>query len=336
MRGLVQKLLQLALVLATCVSGAAAIAETRGAIIFSSARQDGSFNQLAHVGTQRAVDQFNLAVEEWILADEDDLSEVLRAFAKVDVNHILLIGYDHSAAVREVAPVYPDVKFTVIDGVVSDLPNVRSIVFSEQEGGFIAGYVAGLKSATRHVATIGGMDIPPVRRFMCGFVAGAKHADPGIEVDTAFVGLYITAFRDISGAQALAEQHYMEGADVIFAPAGFAAEGVAKAAGKTDGFVIMVDANQNGLVPGSVLTSALKRVDEAAFSAWKSAVDGSWTPGMSTMSVRENGVDWAVDDHNRALVADFEGEVEKVKEDLATGRVRIEPAPELQECAAVL
>jgi basic membrane protein A len=310
--------------------------ETVGAVIFTNAKMDGSFNQLAAIGSERAAAEFGLEIREWISTDPDETMNVIRQFAKSGVNHILTLGFESSELVRTTALEFPDVKFTSIDGVISDLPNVRSILFADDESGFLAGYVAGLKTRTGTVGTIGGMDIPPVRRFMCGFEAGARYANADVSVLSSFVGQDMYAFRNIQGGKAIADKMFADGADVIFAPAGMAAEGVARAAREQDAHVIMVDANKNGFLPGTVLTSALKRVDEAAYATWKAAIDDTWTPGLVVMTTRDKGVGWAVDEHNRDLVSDVEDQVNAIVDGLAAGSVAIVPGDSVAGCADVL
>jgi len=311
-------------------------AETVGAVIFTNAKMDGSFNQLAAIGSERAAAEFGLEIREWISTDPDETMNVIRQFAKSGVTHILTLGFESSELVRTTALEFPDVKFTSIDGVISDLPNVRSILFADDESGFLAGYVAGLKTKTGTVGTIGGMDIPPVRRFMCGFEAGVRYANADVSVLSSFVGQDMYAFRNIQGGKAIADKMFADGADVIFAPAGMAAEGVARAAQEQDAHVIMVDANKNGFLPGTVLTSALKRVDEAAYATWKAAIDDTWAPGLVVMTTRDKGVGWAVDEHNRALVSDVEDQVNAILDGLAAGSVAIVPGDAVAGCADVL
>ena len=311
-------------------------AQTTGAIVFSGLKNDGSFNELAHEGTKRAIDQLNLDIQEWVATDEQEVFGVLRSLAKHGADHLVTLGFTNTEAVRTVAKEYPDAKFTHIDGLIADMPNVRSILFSEQQSGFVAGYVAGLKSTSSKVGTIGATGIPPVRRFMCGFAAGAKHADASIDVLATYLGPNSGAFRDIGAGKLAAEKMLAQGADIIFAPAGLAAEGVAKAAQEAGAHVIMVDANRNAFIPGTVLTSALKRVDEAAFATWQSVADGTWTAGVEIMTVRENGVDWAVDEHNKALIVDIENAVSDVKSALADGTLAIEPVENVAGCDEIL
>jgi len=306
------------------------------AVIFTTTKNDGSFNTLADKGTQKAVEEFGLDVREWITAGVDETEQVLRQFSKIGIEHFLILGFENTAAVRQVASEFPDVKFTIIDGYIPDQANVRSILFAEEQSGFIAGVVAGLKTQTNIVGTIGGRDIPPVLRFMCGFAAGVAHVNPDARVEFGFVGKDFSAFRNIMGAHQAGQAMYSDGADIIFAPAGLAAEGVAKAAKEHSTHVIMVDANKNDLIPQTVLTSALKRVDVAAYTTWKALHEGAWAPGVVTLTVAENGVDWAVDRHNEALVADILDQVNGMKDELARGDIQMRPPPGFPSCNGVI
>ncbi|GGB41582.1 BMP family ABC transporter substrate-binding protein [Roseibium aquae] len=313
-----------------------AMAETSGAILFNGMKNDGGFNEQGVVGTERATGEVKIAIRERVTADEAETEQTLRQFADRGVQHLVTLGFANTDAVKKVAAEYPDVKFTIIDGFIPDMPNVRSVLFAEQEAGFLAGYAAGLKSQSGKVGTIGGMDIPPVRKFMCGFAAGAKAAKPDVTIAAEYAGDTPLAFRDVEGGQRIAEGMLAEGVDVIFAPAGRTAEGVAQAAQTAGAFAIMVDTNQNGFIPGTILTSATKRVDEAVYTTWKAAADGSWEPGVVTMTLAENGVDWAVDEHNEAIVSGIKAEVEGAKAALANGTMTIGAVSEIAGCADVL
>ncbi|WP_420410787.1 BMP family lipoprotein [Roseibium sp.] len=311
-------------------------AEPVGVVIYTNTKNDGSFNQLAAEGSERAAGEFGISLREWSSTSKEETHQVLLNFAADGVTHVLILGFENSDAVRDVAQKYPDIKFTIIDAAIADLPNVRSVLFADDESGFLAGYVAGLKTETGTVGTIGGMDIPPVRRFMCGFAAGAKHAKSDVEILSAFIGQDILSFRDIQRGKLVGKEMFAQGADVVFATAGLASEGVAKAAKAAGAFVIMVDDNQNGFIPGTVLTSALKRVNEAAYDSWKSVADGTWSGGLKVLSAKDNGIGWAVDDHNRELVADIVDDVDAVTAALANGDIEIMPVDGVSGCAEVL
>lgn len=311
-------------------------AEPIGVVIYTNTKHDGSFNQLAAQGSERAAGEFGISLREWSSTSKEETHRVLQNFAADGVSHILTLGFENLEAVRDVALKHPEIKFTIIDAAITDLPNVQSILFADDESGFLAGYVAGLKTVSGIVGTIGGMDIPPVRRFMCGFAAGAKHANANVEVLSSFIGQDVLSFRDIQHGKQAGKEMFAKGADVVFAPAGLASEGVAKAAKAAGAFVIMVDDNKNGFIPGTVLTSALKRVDEAAYESWKALAEGTWTGGLKTLSVKDNGIDWAVDTHNQALVADIVDDVEAVTAGLASGDIEIHPADGVAGCADVL
>jgi len=318
------------------MSAAIAAAETSGAILFNGMKHDGGFNEQGVVGTERATGEVKIAIRERVTADASETEKTLRQFADRGVGHLITLGFANTDPVKAVAAEYPDVKFTIIDGYIPDMPNVRSVLFAEQEAGFLAGYAAALKSESGKLGTIGGMDIPPVRKFMCGFAAGAKAAKADVTIAAEYAGDTPLAFRDVEGGKKIAEGMLSDGVDVIFAPAGRTAEGVAQAAEAAGAYAIMVDTNQNGFIPGTILTSATKRVDEAVYTTWKAAADGSWEPGVVTMTIAENGVDWAVDEHNEQVVADIKAQVDGAKAALASGELSIEPGDEVAGCGEVL
>jgi len=318
------------------MSASIATAETSGAILFNGMKNDGGFNEQGVVGTERAQKDVKMAIRERVTEDADDTAKTLRQFADRGVEHLITLGFANTDAVKTVASEYPDVKFTIIDGYIDGMANVRSVLFAEQEAGFLAGYAAGLKTESGKVGTIGGMDIPPVRKFMCGFAAGAKASNPDVTVSSGYLSDTPDGFRNTEAGQASAAGMFSAGVDVIFAPAGRSAEGVAKAAEAAGAYAIMVDTNQNGFIPGTVLTSATKRVDEAVYATWKAAADGTWEGGVVTMNAADNGVDWAVDEHNEKVVAGIKAQVEGAKAALGTGELTIAPVDGVEGCAEVL
>ncbi|MTI42841.1 basic membrane protein A [Roseibium hamelinense] len=331
--------LLITLFLIVCSSGAAkpaAQSDVAGAIVYTTMKNDGAFNELASAGTRRATSDLGLDIKEWVSADTAETEKVLRLFAEQGAKHILTMGFENAGAVRAAATAFPDVKFTIIDGYIADMPNVRSILFAEDEGGFLVGYVAGLKTETGTVGTLGALDIPPVRRFMCGFAAGVHHANPEAVILSGFVGDDVAAFRNLRGGRKMAAKMYQNGADIVFAPAGFAAEGAALAATDARKKVIMVDSNQNALAPGTVLTSAVKRIDEAVYATWKAVAQNTWSSGIVTMTTDDNGVDWAVDSNNWTLVEDIVPKVDEVKLGLALEKIEITVPDSVDGCADVL
>src|SRR6185436_14722911 len=201
-------------------------------------------------------------------------------------------------------------QFTIIDGAVK-LPNVQAILFKEQEGSFLVGMIAVLTSKTGKVGFIGGMDIPLIRKFVCGYEQGAKYANPKAEVFVNMVGTTGAAWNDPARGGELARSQFAKGADVIFAAAGGTGIGVYQAAKDAGKYAIGVDSNQNYLQPGTMLTSMVKRVDVAVYNAFKGV-----TPGVAALGLKEGGVDYALDEHNAKLVtADMKKKVDAAKAD---------------------
>src|SRR5210317_2080688 len=183
-------------------------------------------------------------------------------------NPIISVGFAQAAAVDVVAGENPDVNITLIDMVV-DKPNVQSVVFKEEEGSFLVGLLAAMKSETGTVSFVGGMDIPLIRKFACGYAQGAKYANPDVTVISNMTGTTPSAWNDPAKGTELAVSQFDRGSDVVFAAAGGTGVGVYQAAADAGKYAIGVDSNQNYLQPGTMLTSMVKRVDVAAYNSLK-------------------------------------------------------------------
>ena len=218
---------------------------------------------------------------------------------------------------------FPDKSFVIVDMVV-DAPNVRSVVFKEQEGSYLVGMLAGMASKTGKGGFVGGMDIPLIRRFGCGYVGGFKAAKADGEVFQNMAGDTPAAWNDPTKGGELAKSQIDRGADVIFAAAGQTGLGVLQAAKDAGKFSIGVDSNQNPIHPGSVLTSMLKRVDVAVYNAFKDSQEGKFTAGIVSLGVAEGGIDWALDDNNKALITpEMTAAVDKAKADIIAGTITV-------------
>jgi basic membrane protein A len=301
------------------------------AVLYNNAKNDGGFNESAVQGIQRLSREHGIQPRENVVRDAADSERALRLFAERGVGNILAIGFINEAPVAKVARDFPKVRFTLIDGMV-DLPNVRSTLFREDEAGYLAGLAAGHAAKSGVVGFIGGMPIPPVKRFGCGFVQGVKAVNAGARVLTAYLGDTPTAFRDREGAERVAREMLAKGADVLFPAAGLSGLAVLKVAADAGKFGVGVDVNQNALHPGRVLTSAVKRVDTAAYLSWKAAIEGAWTGGVVRLGIKEDGVGWAKDDHNRASTAGFAAAIESAAAELGAGNRRVAAASDVKEC----
>jgi basic membrane protein A and related proteins len=222
-----------------------------------------------------------------------------------------------------VAKEFPKTKFTVIDTVV-DLPNVHSILFREHEGSFLIGMLAAMASRSGIIGMVGGMDIPLVRRFLCGYEQGAKYVNPRITVVYNSTGNTPAAWTDPGRAAELARSQFERGVDVVFAGAGTSGLGAMQAAKDAGKLTIGVDSNQNHIHPGTVLTSLVKHVDRAVYQAYAEARDGRWNSGVSVLGLKEGGIDWALDAHNAGLIsAEMKARVDAAKAAIIDGKIKV-------------
>ncbi len=274
------------------------------AVIFDmGGKFDKSFNQGVYDGVERFKADTGIEYREFEVTNETQREQAIRRMAQRGANPILGVGFAQAGPMEAVAKDFPDTKFTIIDGVV-DLPNVQSIVFKEHEGSFLVGMIAAMASETSTVGFVGGMDIPLIRRFGCGYEQGARYVDNQTTVIQNMTGTTPAAWNDPGRGSELAKGQFDRGADVVYAAAGGTGVGVYQAAKDSGKLAIGVDSNQNFLHPGTMLTSMLKRVDVAAYTAYQSAMDGSWEAGIQVLGLAEEGVGWALDEHNEALISD--------------------------------
>ena len=312
----------LALVLASTAAGAAAAAEISPAIVYDfGGKFDRSFNQSASVGVERFKKETGIAVREFEIQNASQREQIMRQFARRGASIIVAVGFTQASAVETVAREYPDVKFVIIDGVV-DLPNVESINFREQESSFLCGMAAAMASKTGKVGFVGGMDIPLIRKFAVGYRAGIAYVNPGIEVFENMTGTTPAAWTNPSAGAELAKSQFGRGADVVFHAAGATGIGVMQAAADAGVLSIGCDSNQDYLHPGSVLTSAVKRVDVAVETVFREAKEGTWKAGPRVLGLAEQGVDYSIDESNRKLITpEMERRLNQAKADIIAGKI---------------
>ncbi len=298
--------------------------EISPAVVFDmGGKFDKSFNQGVYDGVERFKEESGIEYREFEVTNETQREQAMRRMAQRGANPILGVGFAQAGPMETVAKEFPDTKFTLIDGVV-DLPNVQSIVFKEQEGSFLVGVLAAMASESNMVGFVGGMDIPLIRRFACGYEQGAKHADAAVEIVENMTGTTPAAWNDPGRGSELAKGQFDRGVDVIYAAAGGTGVGVYQAAVDGGKLAIGVDSNQNFLHPGTMLTSMLKRVDVAAYNTFKSAQDGTWEAGMTVLGLAEEGVGWALDEHNESLItADMKSAVEAAAASIVSGEIEV-------------
>ena len=277
----------------------AAMAEP--AIIFDlGGKFDKSFNEAAFNGATKWATETGGTFKELEMQDEAQREQALRRLAEAGANPVVMTGFAFGDVLAKVAPDFPDTKFAIIDVDWLDLPNVQQVAFAEHEGSYLVGMMAALASKTGTVGFIGGMDIPLIRRFGCGYAQGVVAANPAAKVVLNMTGTTPAAWNDpVKGAE-LAKAQKAQGADVIYAAAGGTGIGVLQTAADEGILSIGVDSNQNGMHPGKVLTSMLKRVDVAVYNAFKEGVD--LKPGVTRLDLKADGVGYAMDENNAALV----------------------------------
>jgi basic membrane protein A len=306
-------------------AGASAADTVKPAVIYDlGGKFDKSFNEGVFNGATRFKKESGVDFRDIEIQNEAQREQVLRKFAKDGRSPIMMAGFAFETALKKVAAEFPNTKFAIIDDVV-DLPNVQSIVFKEHEGSFVVGVIAADTSKTGKVGFVGGMDIPLISKFGCGYAQGVKYASEGKgEVIANMTGTTPAAWNDPVKGGELAKSQIDRGADIVYAAAGATGQGVLKAAADAGKFGIGVDSNQNGLFPGHVLTSMLKHVDVATYKSFTDAKNGAWKPGILVLGLKEGGVDYAVDENNKdILTADVKAKADAAKADIISGKIQV-------------
>jgi basic membrane protein A len=281
---MIRKLLG-AVALSGLLAASALAADNKPAIVFDiGGKFDKSFNESMFNGAEKFKGEASVAYGEFEIANEAQREQAIRNFADQGFSPIIAAGFAQAAAVEKVAKEYPELKFAIIDMVV-DLPNVQSIVFNEHEGSYLVGMLAGMSTKSGTVSFVGGMDIPLIRKFACGYVQGVKAAKPDAKVIQNMTGDTGAAWNDPVKGGEITKGQISQGSDVVYAAAGATGLGVLKAAAEAKILSIGVDANQNYLYPGQVLSSMLKRVDVAVYNVMKDGVDG-FKPGLTSSPAR--------------------------------------------------
>ncbi|PPB80587.1 nucleoside-binding protein [Albidovulum inexpectatum] len=322
------------------LGAAAALALTAGAALADPAiiydlggKFDKSFNEAAYNGAERWKAETGGTYKELEMQSEAQREQALRRLAESGANPVVMTGFAFGDVLNKVAPDYPDTKFAIIDMVV-DQPNVKSIVFTEEQGSYLVGVLAAKASKTGTVGFVGGMDIPLIRKFACGYAQGVKAVNPDAKIIVNMTGSTPAAWNDpVKGAE-IAKAQKAQGADVIYAAAGGTGIGVLQAAADEGILSIGVDSNQNYLHPGKVLTSMLKRVDNAVYEAFKAGENIE--PGIEVMDLAKGGVDYALDENNAALITDeMKAAVEEAKAKIISGEIKVHDYMADETCPAL-
>ena len=298
---------------------AASLAAADPAIVYDmGGKFDKSFNEAAYNGIERWKKDTGHNYLDFEIANEAQREQAMRRMAERGANPVIGVGFSQASSIEKVSKEFPKLQFAIIDSVVKQ-PNVESIVFKEHEGSFLVGMMAALASKTGKVGFVGGMDIPLIRKFQCGYEQGAKYANPKVELTSVMTGTTPAAWSDPTRGAELAKAQFAKGVDVIFAAAGGTGVGVYQAAKDAGKLAIGVDSNQNHLHPGTMLTSMVKRVDTAVYNSAKKSV-----PGITSLGLKEGGVDYALDQYNAKLVdAAMKTKVDAAKADIIAGKIKV-------------
>lgn len=303
------------------------------ALIFDlGGKSDKSFNESAFRGAQKWVEETGGSYNEVELQSEAQREQALRRFAEAGNNPIVMVGFAFGNPLDEVAADYPDTRFAIVDMVV-DQPNVRSIVFNEHEGSYLVGMLAAMASESGTVGFIGGMDIPLIRKFACGYVQGVMAVNPDATVIQNMTGTTSAAWNDPVKGSELTKVQISQGADVVYAAAGSTGLGVLQTAADEGILSVGVDSNQNYLHPGKVLTSMIKRVDNAVYEAMKAGAE--LETGIFVMGLSNGGVSYSLDEHNAGLVSEeMKGVADEAAGKIASGEIVVHDYMDDNNCPA--
>jgi basic membrane protein A and related proteins len=339
-----KRLLSLILIASTLV-GCRAVGSTSaddkskvhvGIVFDIGGKDDRSFNAAAWQGVSRAAKDLPIVLRDVEPGDPTSIEPAMRAFAERGYDLIIGVGFAQTPQIEATAKDYPNLNFAIVDGV-SQLPNVASLIFKEHEGSYLVGMIAAMTSKSGTLGFVGGMDIPLIHKFEVGYEEGAHAVNPKIRIIPNYVGVTDAAWNDPVKGKELARTQIEKGADVIFAAAGNSGLGAFDAAeqsgkdsqGRAQRFVIGVDSNQNWVKPGFVLTSMVKRVDNAVYQIVKDRVERRQLSGIHVYGLQNEGVGYALDQYNKALLTPATLEaVEAAKQKIIAGQIQVTNAME--------
>lgn len=286
-------------------------------------RGDLSFCDAAYNGAKKAEKKWNITLKEINPTQNTDTERAIRKFAELKFNLVIGVGFLFREPMNRVAPDFPNVNFVLIDAEAKP-KNVASLIYKAHEGTFLAGIITALKTKTKKVGFVGGMKIPLVEAFEIGFNAGIKKIDPDIELIVNYVGVTPKAFNDPAKAKELAIAQYNKGVDIILVAAGASGLGVLEAASQKKKYIIWVDSNGNGLLPGQVLTSIIKGVELSVYQMIENTINNSFSGGVKHYGLKEGGVEYIVDKDNKMLLSeDILKTVQEFKEKIISEEITV-------------
>jgi basic membrane protein A and related proteins len=304
-----------------------------GVVLDVGGRGDKSFNDGAFNGGERATKELGVPVRFIEPGEGSDREAGLRLLAAEKMDLIIGVGFIFTDDLTQLAEEYPDRNFAGVDyalgtdaagNVIPPPRNLAALKFREEEGSFLVGALAALISKSKKVGFVGGMDIPLIHKFEAGYKAGAKHVCPDCTIITHYAGVTPAAFANPGKGKELALSQYGSGVDIIFHASGSTGLGVFEAARQNNKLAIGVDADQYDEAPGHILTSMVKGVDAAVFDAIARVKGGTFSGGVYSFGLKEGGVGYIYDEHNRALIPDaVHDRVEALKQQIIAGQIKV-------------
>jgi basic membrane protein A len=310
--------------LALLLTAAAPVHNFAPAYVYSmGGKFDRSFSEALHNGAEMFRKATGIPYVDFEITNETQFEQVYRHFASHGRDPVIGVGFSQTDAIKRIAPKFPNTRFVLVDGDI-EMPNVMSVEFREEEGSFLVGVLAAMASKTGRVGFIGGMDIPLIRRFACGYAQGIKYANPNAALIQNMAGTTPDAWTNPALGAEIAMQQFDRRVDVVYVAAGSTGIGTLQAAADRGKLSIGVDSNQNYMHPGSVLTSMVKRVDLVSFRAAMAAKNGTWKAGHTVLGLKEGGVDWAYDQYNSKLITPaMKAKVDQAKADIISGKLKV-------------
>jgi basic membrane protein A and related proteins len=308
-----------------------------GVVFDVGGRGDKSFNDGAAAGSIRAEKELGATIRYIEPGESSDREAGLRLLAAEHMDLVVGVGFIFTDDLNQLAREYPSIRFAGIDYAVatdakgsSIMPpaNVAALRFREEEGSFLVGAIAGLVTTTKTVGFVGGMNVPLIQKFDAGYEAGVKQVCPSCRVISQYAGVTPDAFRNPGKGKEIAFSQYQQGADIIYHASGSTGLGVFEAARQSGKLAIGVDADQWSEMPGFILTSMVKRIDNVLFDAAKRVKEGTFQGGIYNFGLAQDGVGYVYDEHNRALIPDsVRQRVEQLKAQVVAGKIQVPGVP---------
>jgi basic membrane protein A len=299
-----------------------------GLVFDVGGRGDKSFNDAAYAGLERAKKELGVDVATLETGDGSDREPALRQLAASGRQLVFGVGFLFTDDIRNLAREYPNIKFACVDYTVNPgdslPPNLVALKFREEEGSYLVGALAALVSKSNRLGFVGGMEIPLIKKFEAGYIAGVKAVRPSATVLVKYAGNTGTAFKDPTKGKELGLAEYHDGADIVYHASGSTGLGVFEAARELNKLAIGVDSDQYDEAPGHILTSMVKRVDNAVFDTIEGVAHGQWTGGVREFGLEQKGVGWVYDDRNRALIpAPAKATVDSLEREIIAGHIAV-------------